>query len=81
MQYNFMAVGFYIYIYTVYAARFLSFTYDVVQVHSGNKHSTSNWIKKIRGKYYWHKIKCFLIMMLNNLVSFFFVSVALSASR
>lgn len=47
-----MAVGFYIYIYTVYAARFLSFTYDVVQVHSGNKHSTSNWIKKIRGKYY-----------------------------
>lgn len=43
-----MAVGFLI---LIFAARFLFFSYGV-QVHSGNKYSTSNWIKKIRGKYY-----------------------------
>lgn len=36
---NFMAVGDFFYIYAV-------------QVHSGNEYSTSNWIKKIREKYY-----------------------------
>lgn len=63
---NFMAVG----CFHIYAACFLFFMYDVIQVHSGNKHSTSNWIKKIRGQYYW-QVKSILIMTLNNLVNVF----------